>query len=305
MNDQSEQPKKTLKDSLFERIESEKVCPRSRLFFQSREFLVWLLWLLSVVVGALAIAVTMYVLVHGQYALYEATHENFLTFLIEALPYLWITTFALMVFAAVYNVRHTKHGYRYPVWLIMASSIVLSLAGGSALQLFGFGYELDELFGKHMMLYTSQQKFEERLWQVPPEGRLIGIQTYTTISPTTTIIFRDIDGRTWTMNVSELSLPDREVLAEAGEVRLFGKPIDQELQLFHACGVFPWIHERDQSGREMFEQRQRFIERVTEHAKKAKELRRFEFHESRLASTTIPIESVCATIAPVHRLAID
>lgn len=300
MNENKETTPKALKDSLFARIESEKVCPRSRLFFQGREFSLWALWLLSVVVGAFAIAVTMFVVVHGQYALYEATHENFLTFMVEALPYLWIVTFGVMVYVAIYNIRHTKRGYRYPLWVILSSSIIVSFAGGSVLQLLGFGYEVDELLGKHMMLYTSQQKFEQQLWQDPDDGRLLGVQTYTTLSPSTTVVFRDVNGQSWTMNITELPPGDADMLASQEVVRLIGKAIDEDLHIFHVCGVFPWIHERDLSVREMSDQREHFLERVSEHANKGK-MAKLEMRGTSLASTTLATESVCADIAPVRR----
>jgi hypothetical protein len=302
MNEQKEQPNKPLKDSLFERIESEKVCPHSRLFFQSREFLVWSSWLLSVVVGAFAIAVTMFVVVHGQYAFYEATHENFFTFIMEALPYLWIVTFALMVYVAVYNIRHTKRGYKYPLWMIMASSVVLSFAGGSVLQLLGFGYEIDEQLGKYAGFYTSQGKFEQRLWQDPDDGRLVGKQTYSTLSPTTTVIFNDVNGQSWTMNISELSQPDIETLASQKVVRLLGKPINEDMRLFHVCGVFPWVKERDLSAEEMHNQRQNFLERITRYVRRFEDSPHLEMRGPSFASSTLAAESVCATIAPVRRL---
>ena len=69
------------------RIGCGEVSPRSRRFFQTRECAVWVLWLISVVVGALAVAVTFFVLNHRQYALYEATHENFFTFMVEVLQW--------------------------------------------------------------------------------------------------------------------------------------------------------------------------------------------------------------------------
>ncbi len=85
------------KDRVMSRIECEGICPRSKTFFKTRECGVWALWGASVIVGALSVAVTLFVIAYRQYALYEATHENFLTFIVEALPYLWITVFALMV----------------------------------------------------------------------------------------------------------------------------------------------------------------------------------------------------------------
>lgn len=303
MQETHNQSSKPLKATLLSRIEHEHVCPRSRLFFLGREFLLWSLWLLSVVVGALAVAVTLFVVLHTQYAFYEATHENFFTFMIEALPYLWILTFVVMVYAAVYQIRHTKRGYRYPLWMIMASSVVLSFASGSALQLFGFGYELDEVLGEHMLLYTSQKKFDERLWQDPDDGRLVGVQVYTTLAPTSTIVFEDVAGSRWTMQVAELSPIDVEVLASGLKVRVLGKPLDEELHLFHGCVVLPWIPERPLSVAEMGEQRQYFVEKVGAHARQAMD------HGPRLlgsniASTTVAAESVCASIKPVRRLSV-
>lgn len=295
--------KKPLKEAVFDRIETEKVCPHSRLFFRGRECLVWSLWIVSVFVGAFAIAVSIFVVVHHQYAMYEATHENFITFIIEALPYLWIATFGLMVYAAVYNLRHTKHGYRYPLWMIMASSVVLSFAGGSILQLFDFGYEIDEMFGRHMVGYISQNKYEEQLWQNPSEGRLVGTQIYTTLTPTTTVIFEDRAGDRWVMDITELSPRDVSALFSGNTVKLLGVAMNETPKLFHACGAFPWVRERDMTVAELTEQREEFVERVHDHARRA-ETERFVLLVSGLASTTPLTHSVCATIAPVRKMPI-
>src|SRR6056297_1803607 len=133
MNEKNPHDMNNLKNALFEKIETDNVRPHSRMFFKGRECVIWLLWLISVLVGALAVAISVFVVTHRQYALYEATHDNFLTFMVEVLPYVWIIVFGAMALFAVYNLRHTKRGYRYPVSYILASSVVLSFAIGSAL----------------------------------------------------------------------------------------------------------------------------------------------------------------------------
>ncbi len=301
MNETDKQPKQPLKNTVLERIEQEKVCPRSRVFFRGRECVVWTLWFLSVVVGALAFAVSLFVVLHHQYAFYEASHSNFFTFMVEALPYLWIVTFAVMVYTAIYNLRHTKHGYRYPLWLIMASSVVLSFAGGSALQFFGLGYSIDDLLGKHMSLYQSQNKFEQQLWQDPADGRLVGRLAYATLSPTTTIIFEDVSGGRWTMNITELGPSDLSTLNSEKLVKLLGKATNEELRLFHACGVFPWLFDKSLTSAERQRDRQAFVERVTNHARRSS-LGHLESNAEGFSSITLPAHSVCATIAPVYRL---
>jgi hypothetical protein len=202
-----------LKDSVINTIDQENVCPRSRWFFVCKETLVWIFWALSVVVGALAVAVTLFVVSHSQYALYEASHDSFLTFFVGTLPYLWIILFAVMSYLAVTNLRHTKRGYRYCAWKVVASSMVLSLAGGAVLQLFGFGHAIDYKLGQEMKMYMSQEKQEMRLWQTPNDGRLIGRQVLVTTVPTSTVVFEDTAGARWTLDVSELSARDLNLLS--------------------------------------------------------------------------------------------
>ena len=301
MNNNQTKNTKPLKETLFERIESERVCPKSRLIFQSKECFVWFFWFLSVVIGALAVAVSLFVVIHHQFAFYEATHNNFFTFMVDVLPYLWILMFLIMVYVAIYNLKHTAHGYRYPVWVILSSSLVLSFAGGSALQLFGFGYTVDKILGDHMDMYVSQEKLEKKMWQDPDDGRLVGKQVFSTLAPTSTIVFEDVAGRRWRMDVSELPVRDLELLATNKTVKLIGKSVNEKVHIFHACGAFSWMMEKDVTLAQMNEERRVFVQRVSEHAKKAKE-QLFMTGERSFDSAVLPRQSVCATIAPVRKM---
>ena len=290
---------KPLKDAVFARIEREKVCPHSRLFFQSRECFVWFFWFLSVVIGALAIAVSLFVVLHHQYALYEATHDNFFTFMVDVLPYLWIIVFAVMAYVAVYNLRHTKHGYRHPVWMIMASSIVLSFAGGSALQFFGLGYQIDRVLGNHMAMYMSQEKYEQALWQAPYEGRLLGSQTYDTLEPAAVIVFTDRDGLVWRVDVSELHEADRALLADQPTVKLVGKTVSKEKRLFHACGTFPWTLDGQMTAAEMQAAREAFMHRFDTHVQNARKEQQLQaVQQSPIAMASLQPPSPCANTKP-------
>jgi len=257
-----ETSRKPLKDSLFERIETEKVCPRSRMFFWSQECTLWSLWFLSVAIGALAVAVSLFVVSHRQYEVYEVTHENMFTFMVEVLPYVWILTFFLMAVVAVFNIRHTKRGYRYPLWFILSSSVVLSFAGGSALQFFGLGFSIDNILGSNMGMYMSQDKIERKLWQEPKQGRLVGQLVTSEIVSSSTRLFEDISGKKWQMNVSELHPRDIELLETHKTVRLFGVCTDKDLGIFHACEVFPWMLKREVTPDEMLSERHIFMSRL-------------------------------------------
>ena len=268
MNENNPNNNSNLKNTLLHKIEEEHVRPHSRMFFKSRECVIWTLWLLSVVVGALAVAISVFVVTHRQYALYEATHANWLTFMVEVLPFIWVIVFGLMAYLAVYNIKHTKKGYRYSVATILASSIVLSFAGGSALQFFGLGYSIDAILGDQMPTYMSQEKIEHQLWQQPAEGRLIGRQVAATVATSSVVVFQDTAGSRWRIEIQELLPADIQLLASGENVRLLGQNMNEQAKVFHACGVFPWMMHREVTMQQMSEQRESFLVRVKELAER-------------------------------------
>tara|TARA_B100002051_G_scaffold276808_1_gene328697 strand:+ start:2192 stop:3112 length:921 start_codon:yes stop_codon:yes gene_type:complete len=295
-----DQNENNLKDALFKRIESEQVCPKSRFFFLCRECSVWLFWVLSVVVGAMAVAVSLFVVMNRQYAFYEATHDNWLTFMVEALPYLWFLVFGLMAYFATFNIRHTVRGYRYPAWMIVGSSVAMSVVVGVLLQASDLGHVVDNALGTHIKMYMSQEKMEQKLWQAPAEGRLLGQRVFEDTVPSTTVVFVDVDGGRWVMDVSELNERDLTLLATQKIVRLIGRSSDVDSGRFYACGAFPWMMDRAMSLEEMRYERDMFIKRMREHADEI-EIRAGVPERAELVASSTN-KSVCASIQSVRRM---
>lgn len=287
------------KKGVMSRIECGEVCPRSKTFFQTQECAVWLLWAISVVVGALAVAVTFFVFTHRQYALYEATHDTFFTFMVDVLPLLWIFVFGAMVLVAVYNLRHTKKGYKYPLWQIFGSSMVLSLAGGAALHLLGLGYTTDHMLGQKMGMYNSQDKIEQKMWQDPEEGRLLGRFEGPLPPPSTMMLFKDVSGDEWQVNVSDLSPDEQVIIGGQDTVRLLGKITDEGNMIFHSCGAFPWMLDREMSREDMRASREAFSMKVESFRERAEHMAlKAEGREDEDGEN----ESPCGEIEPVRRM---
>lgn len=297
-----EQTPTSCKNSVMSRIECEGICPRSKGYFATRECAVWILWLVSVVVGALAVAVTIFVVTHRQYGLFEATHDSFWGFMIEVLPFLWIVVFGLMVLVGVYNLRHTKRGYRYPLWQIFLSSFVLSLAGGAVLQFVGVGYATDHVLGQHMRMYNSQEKIEEKLWQKPEDGRLIGHQVRPLVPPAKTVDFVDVEGTKWFVDVTELAPHEMELLNTEDHVRLIGVRREDESGLFYSCGVFPWLLDKPMSRDDLFAARRAFETKVHGYKEEAEHMLMGIESESEEADED---ENPCAHIRPVRRFELE
>lgn len=265
--------KSALSDAVLERIEKERVQPCSKLRFACIHAGVWLGWGLSVVFGAMSVAVLIYVGDHARFALYEATHETPVSFFIEVLPYMWIVTFLAMAAFGYYNMRHTKSGYRYPMWHLLASSVVFSLLGGFVMHVFGAGYIIDTQIGKRMpTTYTSLEQSEYQMWQMPSEGRLVGVFTTMDEDDSELYVFTDEGGDRWKVEAVELRGPDRELLVSGGRVRVLGTTTDTEKRLFHACGVFPWMYDKNVTANDMKKDRKLFIEKMHEHMEEGSQL---------------------------------
>ena len=302
MEDKKPPETTSCKGSVMSRIECGEVCPRSKTFFQTRECAVWVLWVTSIIVGALAVAVTFFVLNHRQYGLYEATHDNFFTFMVEVLPLLWIVVFGLMVFVGVYELRHTKRGYKYPLWQIFGSSMVLSLAAGAALHLFGFGYSTDHMLGQNVRMYNSQEKIEEKMWQAPDEGRLLGRFGKPLPAPSTLISFTDVAGNEWGVNVDELSMKERALIEQDEIVRLIGQITDGDMAVFYSCGAFPWMLDKPMSREDMRAAREAFALKIEGYKERSEHMiYSMEEVEGNEDNKNAEPETPCGEIEPVRR----
>lgn len=301
---QPEQPEVSVRNQVLSRISGEKICPRGRWFFFGRECVVWLVWLFATVLSAVAVALSTFVIMHRQYALYEATHNSFWAFMLEALPYLWIVIFLLAAGLSYYHFRQTRRGYRYPLTLVIGLTLVVSLAGGVLLHYIGMSFAFDHMLGKYLPgVYDSQERKELQFWQRPEEGRLMARFKEEPV-PDTVAVVEDVSGRRWAVDMTELFASDREYLRAGREVRLLGLRHEGGLGTqFHACGVFPWLFSHMVSAQQLRSDRAAAIERLHEHRDRALERANLALEAAKEGLPPPPQEpSLCADIAAVKRL---
>jgi hypothetical protein len=277
MTQETQQPNTTKNESstvdrLFERIEAESITPTPKMQFMVTEWGIWLVWVLTVFFGAAALAISGYVTLSAQYALYEATHENFLTFMVAVMPYIWVGLFALMTYISVYEIKNTKWGYRYSTIVILGSNVLFTILGAILLHCLGLGYTLDQKLGEQIGMYMSLEKKEQLMWQMPSEGRLLGVlepKEVTSEGEEAIVHFKDIKGALWRLSMDELNERDRVLLNRALPVRLLGTTTSDFS--FHVCGVLPWQQGRAMPRREMREHRAEFDAMILDKLEKIEE----------------------------------
>jgi len=298
----------SIRDRVFSMIAEQQVEPRSKYLFLCQNALLWLLWLLTVLLGGLATAVLIFTSTYRYYDLYEAMHDNFITFFLEALPLLWVLMFVALMFVAVRGLRATKRGYRLSPLFVGGSSIGVSLLLGCLGSASGFGFVVDRALGEYAPMYYSQVEREQLMWQQPNEGRLVGHFAESTRPANDTVIFTDSLGQDWQMNIAELKVPDRLLLTSDQQVRVLGQELGGESARFHACGVFPWMLDKKRPMRELSSERKVSVAKMHAHldvatdtaADQLYDLEQQAFGEAR--ADNLPSMKICASIAAVRRI---
>lgn len=181
MNNNTESGKKVegsdIASSVLSRIKKEGVTPTPRSHFLLREGVVWSLGGVSVLLGALGAAAIIFTARYSEWQYYDATHDNFFTFLADIMPYTWIFGLILFAIIAYESVRHTKRGYRYQLPVLVIGSVGASIVLGSVVYAFGAGPYIDRQVGSYIPLHQSLRDTKLAMWNQPERGIISGIVT--------------------------------------------------------------------------------------------------------------------------------
>lgn len=222
INPSKNQTDRSTANAVLARIEREGIVPLSRWRFMAREGVVWSLGVVSVCVGGLAFVGILFELDETWWEMYEATHESFIDFLLDALPLIWLVVFFLFLSCAYYLLRVTRRGYRYSLSAALACSLLCSVSLGGALYISGSGRFVDEQIGAYVPFHNPLIWREQALWMMPEEGRVAGIVRDVSFEEDDFWI-EGVDGVTYTIKI-DLSGLDRAHLRPGESVRVAGFP---------------------------------------------------------------------------------
>ena len=223
---------------VLERIESEHVRPRPRWEFIFKNYTFWTLGALAVILGAFAFSAAFFEVANADWSLYAATHPDFLSFFLQAAPFLWVFVLALFIGLGYANIRHTKRGYRYPLSIIALGAILTSMVLGSALYALGAGEVIEQSLGDHPPFYRPVLTEERAWWQAPQQGVLGG--QVLSVATGTSFTLKDFAGNVWQIDSDDLRASDITPLVVGDTVRVVGAPTTATSTSFHACFVFFW-----------------------------------------------------------------
>ena len=159
---------------VLDRISDESITPRSRMFFQTKECVVWSVWFFAVLFGAVSLTVLLFIGGTVSYDPYFSNYSNVWTIVLLALPLLWLIVLISTVYLAYVNVRHTRYGYRYRTATVLLGGGVLTLLIGIAFEQQEYGVYVDTVLGETVPGYTAYSEKVQQSWHQPEKSWYTG-----------------------------------------------------------------------------------------------------------------------------------
>jgi len=182
-------------EKLSSKIKSEKITPYPRWRFLLQDYVIIAAGTIALFIGAGAVAVMIYIFQDNDWDIWSEIQPNFWKFLLLTLPYFWIVFLGLFVFVLYYNLRHTRRGYRYPAWLIVAGAVLASVILGAIFYAAGLGQKIDDILGEQAPFYESIMNRHVIIWHRPEAGFLTG--QVIDSNPDGSFDIMDMAGQSW------------------------------------------------------------------------------------------------------------
>jgi len=230
---------KSISEKVVKKIKEEKINPLPKWQFLLKDYVIWTAAVISGLIGSLAAATIIHVVLNRDWFVYLSTHRPPWQHLIFDLPYIWFAVLLITILIADYNVKHSKSGYRYSFYYIVALSLVFSLAIGALFNIGGLGERADSTLAKEISAYRSVEKRAIELWTEPEEGHLGGEVTKVSEK---SLELQDPSGKTWEVDISKAHLLAMSQIKVGKRIKIIGRLIGENK--FEAEDIYPWIGPR-------------------------------------------------------------
>lgn len=225
----------TLSQDVLKTIKQEKICPKSKWTFVLKNWSLWLIGLLFLGVGSLASAVILYMVSRNDWDLSDRVADSQLGFILETLPYFWLLLLIVFLLLAYYQVKNTKCGYRYNIYAVIITSLIMSILLGTIFFNLGLGEGIDEYLADTSPTYGRMFCSHSVVWHRPEKGLLIGV--IDSAPEQQKVVLVDLFSKKWWVLLNELSADKR--LMPGKRVKVIGQDLGQNNFLAEEIRFFP------------------------------------------------------------------
>jgi len=225
---------KELQRKIIDQIKEKEIQPIPKPFFVFKNLTVWVLAIVSIILGATSSSLLAYNIANQDWNIYTHLGESFWGFLVSALPYLWIVSLIAFLSFAIFNIEKSKKGYRYSPFLILFLSIGITIILGAVGYFAGIGAKTDNFLGEKFSSYQTVETQKIQTWSQPDKG-LVGGTIKSVREDELTL--SDFTGKEWTINISETVLKGKIDLYSGEMIKVIGQSFGDQIK---ASELRPW-----------------------------------------------------------------
>ncbi|MFH1565392.1 MAG: hypothetical protein ABIC82_06190 [bacterium] len=219
------------------KIKEKKSGQKSKWHFLLKNYVIWAVGVLALIIGGLAFSVIIYLLKYNDWSAYKQINRSFFEFILLTLPYFWVLFLALFVLIVNYDIKRTKKGYRYPLPILVAASITISILLGGIFFRFGLGEVIDDVLGERAPFYEKIFNRQADFWSHPEEGRLAGFVL--SKNSDTEFVILDIKQNEWKVQLEQNeNFPSVEIKI-GHPIRVAGSKLEENI--FSAEMIMPAV----------------------------------------------------------------
>ncbi len=206
-------------EKVLKEIERRNLKPRPFLYFLGKRSVFWSLAAVSVILGSIAAATSLFLAFDQYYnsgrELDEIPFDNVATFA----PFIWLGLFVILGLSAQRCFAATRGGYRYRPSRVIALVFVLTSGFGALLYSLDTGGAAHRFLSTHFRAYAQYTTIPYDHWSRPNEGYLGGEALRATA---TEIVIKDFNGVEWTVDISSAQSMLDKPANEEGDIAVRG-----------------------------------------------------------------------------------
>ena len=217
-------------DKILKRIGESNVSPAPKLFFSARNAVLWLLAVLTTLVGSLAVSSIIFRIVNIQGVLSPHLGAPALPLLARLIPFLWIGLFGIFFYTSYLEIRATRRGYKFELSTLVLGVLLTSCVFGIAFYATGVGASLDRYASNRAPAIGGIEREQRKQWMRPEGGFLVGKVDRVA---TSTLVLTDPENKKWTVYLP----PDQSAVAVGERAGIEGEVVNADERTFRACMV--------------------------------------------------------------------
>lgn len=207
---------------ILEKIKKDGIKPKSKWHFMLKDYVVWFVFAVSIVLGALSFSIILHFWEINDWDAYYRVSDNFVAFVALTMPYFWLACFLAFVLVAYRYLQHTKTGYRLEFAKVVFLNLVLTFVGGAVLYSVGLGRQAENEFAKRAPFYDNLRNDQEKIWLRPEQGVIIG-RVIEIEAESDLIELDDPRQATWIVDTSDAEYFQGFIVQEGFMIKVFGK----------------------------------------------------------------------------------